>query len=160
MPDLNELKERVANLQQERADLIYDLSRQKECLLTLKLEKIENPGDGRNRARIAALRVHYRKKIARTEKVLVDLNLVLKNLNIQVDAATVREYNLRCLPTVIAVYKGLLAHPMDTWRLQNQWILIRLRNCIAEQTGKTEQEIQEYYESEVIREKMQEKKDD
>lgn len=46
-----------------------------------------------------------------------------------------------------STYITLLRHPLDTWRIHNQIVLINLRDFISQETGMSLQETQEKYES-------------
>lgn len=47
------------------------------------------------------------------------------------------------------VYRALLDHPMDTWRLENQHVLSILCKVIAQMTESSERDVQDYYEDEM-----------
>jgi hypothetical protein len=48
-------------------------------------------------------------------------------------------------------YLALLKHPFDSWRIHNQKLYCDLRNFIADSTGESEQDVQEFYEAMAIR---------
>ncbi|MFV7455446.1 hypothetical protein ACNPMX_11735 [Stenotrophomonas maltophilia] len=55
------------------------------------------------------------------------------------------------LDAAVFVYERLLSHPVDSWRIgaNGQQSLCVLRDFIADATGQTEQEVQEFYEAKI-----------
>ena len=60
---------------------------------------------------------------------------------------------MNTLDVIKNTYKELLKIDNFTVRLQIQHVYCQLRDCIARETGQTQQETQEYYEQVAIKEK-------